>query len=382
MSPIAALTGSAAATASRTAAITAGDGAPSEPSAGFLTSTMSAPAAAAVRASAASTTLTSSFMTARSERRGCRPSRAPRSPLPRPRPPSGSRARARRRRCRPRRRRPVPTSSGRRPRPRPRSSASTSAPARGWNRPPCTGANASPTSCWTRVSAPPNSSRSRSTSAGSSDVSTSCAIAAERSADGTSCANAWFSAGPDSPGSAFGTTRTIRHSSGTAWRISSGEGRSVPRRTPPSTTRPPSANVHIPTEERAARPAASASAGASTVRPCSAASACATASASFVPDPSPTCGGIASTMRRWPPPRAPARHGSAARTSARAPRRRPPRTARPPARASTHDRRAADRHPEPAEAARAVAGDREHAHVQARGRLDADRHASPTTART
>ena len=36
-----------------------------------------------------------------------------------------------------------------------------------------------------------------------------------------------------------------------------------------------------------------------------------------------------------------------------------------------HDRRAADRHPEPAEAPRAVAGDREHAQVQARGRLDA-----------
>ena len=44
-------------------AITAGDGAPSEPSAGFLTSTMSAPAAAASRASPASTTLTSSLMT-------------------------------------------------------------------------------------------------------------------------------------------------------------------------------------------------------------------------------------------------------------------------------------------------------------------------------
>ena len=62
MSPIAALTGSSAGTAARTPAITAGDGAPSEPSAGFLTSTMSAPAAAAARASSASTTLTSSLM--------------------------------------------------------------------------------------------------------------------------------------------------------------------------------------------------------------------------------------------------------------------------------------------------------------------------------
>ena len=64
MSPIAALTGSSVGTAARTAAITAGDGAPSEPSAGFLTSTTSAPAAAATRASPASTTLTSSFTTA------------------------------------------------------------------------------------------------------------------------------------------------------------------------------------------------------------------------------------------------------------------------------------------------------------------------------
>ena len=36
-----------------------------------------------------------------------------------------------------------------------------------------------------------------------------------------------------------------------------------------------------------------------------------------------------------------------------------------------HDRGAVDRHPEPAEAPRAVAGDREHAQVQARRRLDA-----------
>ena len=48
-----------------------------------------------------------------------------------------------------------------------------------------------------------------------------------------------------------------------------------------------------------------------------------------------------------------------------------------------HDRRAADRHPEPAEAPRAVAGDREHAQVQARGRLDTNvRITSPTAART
>ena len=64
MSPIAALTGSAAGTAARMSAITDGDGAPSEPSAGFLTSMMSAPAAAAARASAAFTTLTSNLIAA------------------------------------------------------------------------------------------------------------------------------------------------------------------------------------------------------------------------------------------------------------------------------------------------------------------------------
>jgi hypothetical protein len=50
-----------------------------------------------------------------------------------------------------------------------------------------------------------------------------------------------------------------------------------------------------------------------------------------------------------------------------------------------HHRRAADRYPEPAEAARVIAGDRKHAQMQARGRLDADRQGStpsPTTART
>ena len=70
---------------------------------------------------------------------------------------------ARRRRCR---RRPAPTSSARR-RPRRRPAAPRpAAPACGWNSPPCTGANASPTSRWRRVSAAPNSARSCSASAG------------------------------------------------------------------------------------------------------------------------------------------------------------------------------------------------------------------------
>ena len=73
--------------------------------------------------------------------------------------------------------------------------------------------------------------------------------------DGTSRWNA-APAAPDNPGSAVGTTSTARHSAGMGWCASSGAGRSTPRRTPPSTTRPPSANVHMPTAERAPRPAA------------------------------------------------------------------------------------------------------------------------------
>ena len=50
-SPMAALTGRSGGTTSRTRSITPGGGAPSEPSAGFLTSTMSTPASTATRAS-------------------------------------------------------------------------------------------------------------------------------------------------------------------------------------------------------------------------------------------------------------------------------------------------------------------------------------------
>ena len=178
-----------------------------------------------------------------------------------------------------------------------------------------------------------------------------------------------------------GTTSTTRHSSGIGWRASSGAGRSDARRRPPSTTRPPSANVHIPTAERAARPPPRRAPARRPSRPCSAASAWATASASFVPDPSPTCGGIASTTRRCAPPASPSaswqRRANVNARSASA----PSADSSSAGCASTHDRRAADRHPEPAEAPRAVAGDREHAQVQARGRLDADRVIGSPTAR-
>ena len=148
-------------------------------------------------------------------------------------------------------------------------------------------------------------------------------------------------------------------------------GARSPGRCPPSTTRPPSANVHIPTADRAARPAASARSGASSSRPSRVVSAAATASASLVPEPSPTCSGIASITRRCAPPVSPSaswqRRANASARSASG----PSADSSPAGSRLEHDRGAADRHPEPAEAPRAVAGDREHAEVQARGRFDA-----------
>ena len=89
-------------------------------------------------------------------------------------------------------------------------------------------------------------------------MSTMWAISADRPGSGRRSANAASSAPPESPGSAAGIASTHRHSSGIAWRVKSGAGPSAPRRRPPSTTKPPSANVHSPTAERAPRPAMSA----------------------------------------------------------------------------------------------------------------------------
>ena len=130
-------------------------------------------------------------------------------------------------RCRRRRTRPVPTSSGRRrprraaaARPRaPRPADGTSRPGRArTRRPPAAAAGSGP-----RRTRP----RSRSTSAGSSAVRTICAISAERSGSGRRRANAAASAPPERPGSAAGIASTQRHSSGIAWRTSSGAGCSV-----------------------------------------------------------------------------------------------------------------------------------------------------------
>jgi hypothetical protein len=130
-------------------------------------------------------------------------------------------------------------------------------------------------------------------------------MSAARSASGCSRLNASSSARPESPGSACGITSTQRHSSGIGWRASSGAGCSTPGRTPPSTTSPPMTNVHRPTAERAPRPAARAIARGSGVWPASAARAAVTASESLVPEPRPTCGGIASRTRTRAPPASP-----------------------------------------------------------------------------
>ena len=153
------------------------------------------------------------------------------------------------------------------------------------------------------MSADPNSARSCSTRAGSRAVSTSWAISAERAGSGRSSVNAASSGLPERPGSAAGITRTQRQSSGIAWRVSNGAGSSDPGRRPPSTTKPPRAKVHRPTAERAPRPAIRAIAAGSGDCPASAHSAAVTASASFVPEPRPACGGMASSTRTCAPVR-------------------------------------------------------------------------------
>ena len=142
-------------------------------------------------------------------------------------------------------------------------------------------------------------------------------------------------------------TRPASHGASAAARAAS-----TSPRTPPSTTSPPAANVHRPTAERAPRPAVRAIARGSGDRPASVDSAAVTASASFVPEPRPTCAGIASSTRT----RAPAllaervaaslRHGQRA-LAVRA------LDGELVARARLHDHgRPAHRHPEPAEPAR------------------------------
>ncbi len=92
---------------------------------------------------------------------------------------------------------------------------------------------------------------------------------------------------------------------GNGTRAISGPHSSRSARRPPSTTRPPSSNVHVPIAERLPRPTARASERASLATPYSSASARATASASCVPEPSPACDGserwtwTSAPPRRW-----------------------------------------------------------------------------------
>ena len=64
---------------------------------------------------------------------------------------------------------------------------------------------------------------------------------------------------------------------------------SLPASRPPSTMKPPAANVQVPMAERRPRPTARARAVGSTGSPCNSASARATARPSWVPEPSPQC---------------------------------------------------------------------------------------------
>ena len=222
-----------------------------------------------------------------------------------------------------------------------------------------------------RVSAAPNSSTSSSISPGRSAVSVSWEISAARSRAGTRWRNASSSAAPERPGSSPGTISTQRHSSGIGWRASSGAGGAACWRRPPSTTSPPSANVHRPTAERAPRPAARASSP-------DRAPGRASPSARVPRRARASCRSRARRARGSPRARAGARRrgvpappGRAARTRARDRRSAPPRRARR-RRGLEHDRGPIDRDAEPAEPAVAVARDVEHPQVQPRGRLDPD----------
>jgi hypothetical protein len=101
------------------------------------------------------------------------------------------------------------------------------------------------------------------------------------------------SALPESPSAPSGSASTQRHRSGIGWRATTGLIVS-PSRTPASTTRPGAANVQDPTLERDPRPTAAARRSGLAEIPASSATPRATASPSFVPDPRPAWGGIAS----------------------------------------------------------------------------------------
>ena len=112
-------------------------------------------------------------------------------------------------------------------------------------------------------------------------------------AGGGSRSNAAASASPLSPGA------PVRHRharsatlAGIGSRASSGAISSAPARRPPSTMKPPRANVQVPMAERCPRPTARASsAGSGRAARASSASARATASPSWVPEPESAVGG-------------------------------------------------------------------------------------------
>jgi hypothetical protein len=85
---------------------------------------------------------------------------------------------------------------------------------------------------------------------------------------------------------------TQRHRSGTANRASSGAISLEPARRPPSTMKPPRANVQVPMADRLPRETARASSRGLTGRPVSSARARATASPNCVPEPNPLCAGM------------------------------------------------------------------------------------------
>src|SRR5947208_8330361 len=149
--------------------------------------------------------------------------------------------------------------------------------------------------CSSRIAAP-NAARSRSATAGSAFMRTSRhRCAASCSGNGGSEAKAAPSSGPCTPRRAGSSSRMTRHGSGKARRLTTGGVRvAAPR--PPSRMSPPRSNTPMPMPERPPRPSRRASPARSGGRSWSLRIAAATASASCVPEPRPTCAGTVCSM--------------------------------------------------------------------------------------
>ena len=182
------------------------------------------------------------------------------------------------------------------------------------------------------------------------------------------------SAFPDRPSTPSGRASTHRQRSGIGCRATSGLSQ-PPLSTPASTTRPGAAKVQAPTLERSPRPVARASSIGPAEMPASSATPRAIARPSFVPEPSPACGGIASRTSTSTPPPVPERltRPRRERGSAVAPATPAATTSSPGVSPHRNDHpRGLDADADASEPPRADPGRIEHSEVQPRRRGDHD----------